>query len=82
VSREASARGVPFYCIRVISDEAGEDLPLDFNRFRKPDGRLSRARILAGVLQHPGKIPALMKLDRSANLASRALGEFLANCQY
>lgn len=82
VSREASARGVPFYCIRAISDEAEEDLPLDFNRFRKLDGRLSRARILAGVLQHPGKIPALIKLDRSANLASRALGEFLANCQF
>lgn len=78
----AEARGAPFYCIRVISDEAAQDLPLDFNRFRSPDGHISKAKIVAGVLQHPGRIPALMKLDRSANRASRALGEFLVNCQF
>lgn len=82
VSEAAKARGAPFYCVRVVSDEAGQDLPLDFNRFRNRDGRISKARVVAGVLQHPGRIPALIKLDRSANRASRALGEFLANCQF
>lgn len=82
VSEAARARGVPFYCVRVISDEAGQDLPLDFNRFRNPDGRISKAKIVASVLQHPGRIPALIKLDRSANRASRALGDFLVNCQF
>ena len=82
VGAAALTRGVPFYCVRVVSDEAGEDLPLDFNRFRNPDGRLSRRRIAAAALKHPGRIPALIKLDRSANRASQALGEFLVNCQF
>ena len=37
--------GVPFYCIRAVSDAAAEDMPLDFNLYRDADGRFSRCRI-------------------------------------
>ncbi len=80
VAREA---GIPFYCIRVVTDAAWEDLPLDFNRMRDAAGRFSRTRILAAAARRPRRIlPELMKLQRTSKGASLALGDFIANCRF
>jgi adenosylhomocysteine nucleosidase len=80
VAREAD---FPFYCIRVVTDAASEDLPLDFNKMRDAAGRFSMARILAAAARRPGRIlPGLMKLQRTSKGASLALGDFIANCRF
>jgi adenosylhomocysteine nucleosidase len=78
---EAKARewGVPFGCIKVVSDTASEDLPLDFNRCRDREGRLSRARIAFAALARPWAISGLMRLDRNCRAAAEKLGEFLVH---
>jgi nucleoside phosphorylase len=80
VAREA---GIPFYCVRVVTDAASEALPLDFNRMRDAGGRFSRARILAAAARRPRRIlPELLKLQRTSKSASLALGDFIANCRF
>ena len=81
---EAKARewGVAFRCIKVVSDTAEEDMPLDFNRYRDAAGHFSRGRIAMAALARPfSRVPALMKLDRNCRLAAEKLGEFLADCK-
>lgn len=82
VAREAQRAGVPFSCVRAVSDEAGEDLPLDFNRYRDADGRFARARIAAAALRAPGLARKLWELNRKAQSAGEALGRYLANCEF
>jgi adenosylhomocysteine nucleosidase len=79
----AREMGVPFYCVRVVTDAASEALALDFNQVRDRNGRFSRARILAAACRRPGRIvPELMKFERTSRSASLALGDFLANCRF
>jgi adenosylhomocysteine nucleosidase len=74
--------GVPFRCIKVVSDTAVEDMPLDFNLYRDSAGRFSRSRIALAALGRPfTAIPALLRLDRNCRLAAEKLGEFFADCQ-
>lgn len=82
VARKAREWDVPFGCVRVVSDAAGEDLPLDFNRYRDADGRFERARIALAALGRPFTVlPGLVRLDRHCRRAAEQLGEFLANCE-
>jgi hypothetical protein len=83
VSRIARVWGVPVRGIRVVSDTAPEDLPLDFNRYRDAQGRFSRGRIALAALGRPfTAIPGLLRLNRNCNLAADKLGEFFANCEF
>jgi adenosylhomocysteine nucleosidase len=80
VARKAREWAVPFGCVRVVSDVAGENLPLDFNSYRDADGRFSRTRIAFAAMGHPFTVlPGLIRLDRNCRLAAERLGEFLAN---
>jgi adenosylhomocysteine nucleosidase len=82
VAAKAREWGVPFRCIKVVSDTAREDMPLDFNRYRDAAGRFSRGRIALAALGHPfSAIPGLLQLDRNCRKAAEKLGEFLADCQ-
>ncbi len=82
VHKEAAQWQVPFACIRVVSDTADHDLPLDFNRYRTPDGDFSRTRIaLAAVARPFTALPRLIEFDRHCRIASEALGDFLADCR-
>jgi adenosylhomocysteine nucleosidase len=82
VAAKAREWGVPFRCIKVVSDTAREDMPLDFNRYRDAAGRFSRGRIALAALRRPfSAIPALLQLDRDCRKAAEKLGEFLADCQ-
>jgi adenosylhomocysteine nucleosidase len=82
VARKAREWDVPFGCVRVVSDAAGEDLPLDFNRYRDAEGRFERTRIaLAGLGRPFTVLPGLVRLDQHCRHAAERLGEFLANCE-
>ncbi len=82
VAAEAVRRNVPFYCVRVVSDEAGEPLPLDFNACRGPDGRFSKSRITRTALLHPSSLIALMRFGLACRRAALRLGDFLASCSF
>ena len=83
VKRKAAEWGVPFICIRAVSDTAVDDLPLDFNRFRNADGNFSRTRIALAAMARPfSAMPGLLELDRNCRRASQSLGDFLADCRF
>ncbi len=79
----AAACGLPFYCVRVVTDCANEGFSLDFNRLRDIEGRFSRTRILAMAARNPVKfVPELLRLDRRCRAAAKLLGDFLADCRF
>ena len=77
IRRLCRERGIPSATVRVISDTAQEDLPLDFNALMKPNGKLSLGRIARDVLRRPRELPALMALGRQTKLAARNLAVVL-----
>ena len=82
VAQKAREWDVPFGCVRVVSDVAEDDLPLDFNRYRDVDGRFERTRIALAALGRPFTVlPGLVRLDRDCRRAAERLGEFFANCE-
>jgi adenosylhomocysteine nucleosidase len=83
VAEQASRHRIPFYCIRVVSDAAGESMPLDFNLYRTAEGRFQRGAIACAALARPFRcIPGLLRLQRQARIASMKLGEFFADCRF
>jgi len=83
VRKIAGEWGVPFYCIRAVSDTANEDMPLDFNLYRDRAGRFSLPRIAMAAISRPfTRIPALKRLEANCNAASESLGAFFADCRF
>jgi adenosylhomocysteine nucleosidase len=69
---------IPCATVRVVSDAADEDMPLDFNRFLDVRLRLSYARLLWHVAPRPALIPELLRFNRQTLGAARGLADFLA----
>jgi adenosylhomocysteine nucleosidase len=83
VAEKAAEWGVPFRCVRVVSDDAGEDLPLDFNEIRDEAGRFALHRVALQAIARPfNMIPALLRLDRNCRYAGKKLGVFFADCRF
>jgi adenosylhomocysteine nucleosidase len=82
VARRAFELGLPFYCVRAITDLAEESLANDFNRALRPDGHFDTMSILLGALRDPAvRLPELLRLRKRSIQAARALGEFFADCR-
>jgi adenosylhomocysteine nucleosidase len=69
---------IPCVTLRVISDAADEDLPLDFNALAKPDKNLDFGKLFLAIAKSPGKIGALMQLQKKTRFAAEQLAEVLA----
>jgi adenosylhomocysteine nucleosidase len=83
VAERAAARGVGFYCVRVVSDLASEDMANDFNAALRDDGHFATMNILKGTLRKPlVRLPELLRLRNRCARAARVLGEFIADCRF
>ncbi len=83
VAERAAALGVPFYCVRVVTDLACEDMANDFNRALRPDGHFATISILRDTLRNPlVRLPELLRLRSRCVRAARVLGDFIADCRF
>jgi len=70
-------RGISCVTIRVISDTADEDLPLDFNALAKADKSIDFSKLAWAIAKSPGKIGALMRLQKKTQFAAERLADVL-----
>ena len=83
VAERALARGLPFYCVKAVSDLAEETLANDLNAALRPDGHFDTMNILGSTLRHPlVRVPELLRLWRRSARAANYLGEFFADCRF
>jgi len=68
---------IPSATIRVISDDATQDLPLDFNALMTSEDRINYLKLLGAVLSRPGRIPKLIEFQQQTIGAARKLGAVL-----
>ena len=83
VAESALARGIPFYCVRAVTDLAGESLANDFGAALRSDGHFDTITVLTGALRHPSvRVPELLRLRSRCKRAARVLGDFFAVCGF
>lgn len=79
VAARAKRAGLPFCCIKVVSDRADESFPFDLNRMRSAEGRIARGKIGIHALKHPNLVSSLLRLKRRSEDVAKALGDFLVS---
>ena len=79
----AAGFGLPFYCVRSVTDLAGESFRLDLNSALRSDGKFATMQLIAASCRRPlTLLPELLRLGRRSYTATRTLGEFLADCRF
>jgi adenosylhomocysteine nucleosidase len=76
IARLAAMRGIPFYCIKGVSDGFTDRLP-DFNRFIDPNGHFQTGRFALYALLMPWYWPALIRMGENSKRASQSIAESL-----
>ena len=82
VAEEAAVRELPFFCVRVVSDEAGVSFPIDFNRARRPDGTFSGWRVAAQAMVRPSRWKRLRRLKSDSERAAASLAAFFRCAEF
>lgn len=77
IREECSQLGLRSITLRVISDTAQEDLPVDFNQWTRPDQTLNPWAVARGILGRPSLIPKLIGLRRRLGSCAERLAETL-----
>ncbi len=71
-------RRLPCATVRVVSDTALEDLPLDFNQFLTTERNTNYLKLLSAVVRQPEKLSALLRFHRQLQTAAEKLATVLA----
>lgn len=79
IRRLCRAEGIPSATVRVISDAAEENLPLDFNRLMDCEMKLRIGRLVWEVMKLPACIPGLIRFQRQIASAAEGLAEVLTS---
>lgn len=83
VHARAQALGLPFFCVRAVTDLADETFANDFNSALREDGHFATMQILRSAMLHPAsRLPELVRLRKRCAIAARTLGDFLADCRF
>ena len=70
-------RDIASATIRVISDTALEDLPLDFNTLMSPAQKINYTKLTWALVRAPMKLAELLAFQQKTVDAAKALGTFL-----
>jgi adenosylhomocysteine nucleosidase len=76
IARLAQMRGLPFYCIKGVSDGFHDKLP-DFNRFIRPDGQFDMAGMVLFSILRPWYWPSLVRMGENSSKASQSIRDSL-----
>ena len=83
VAAKAAELGVPFYCVRSVTDLADESFRLDFNAALRSNGRFDTMRLIAASCRRPlSLLPELLRLGKRCRTASSSLGDFVDDCRF
>ena len=83
VHARARALGLPFFCVRAVTDLADETFANDLNAALREDGHFATMQILRSAMLHPvTRLPELVRLRKRCAIAARTLGDFLADCRF
>ena len=77
IAEVCSRHGVPFLIARSITDLLDEDLPLDFNQCRNPDGRVDPKKVIKAALLRPAAFRGLLELRKRSRLCAERLADFV-----
>jgi nucleoside phosphorylase len=76
-ARRCTEAGIPFACVRAISDDVATALSPEVEHLLSK-GAVSPWRLTTTLLRRPRLVTELLRLARDTNLASRRLGQSLA----
>jgi adenosylhomocysteine nucleosidase len=71
-------QNIPSATVRVILDTAHEELPLDFNQLVTVDQKMSYGKLAVALAKSPGKVGALLRLQKQARTVAGTLAQVLA----
>jgi adenosylhomocysteine nucleosidase len=78
IHRACAEHDVPCATVRIVSDIATEDMPLDFNAIMTSNSRINYFKLSAVLLRSPMKVKALMVFQRRLQDSARRLAKLLA----
>jgi adenosylhomocysteine nucleosidase len=76
IARLASMRGIPFYCLKGVSDPLNAKLP-DFNSFIDANGQFQTPKFVLFALLRPWFWPSLVRMGENSRKASQSIAERL-----
>jgi adenosylhomocysteine nucleosidase len=74
LARLALMRGIPFCCIKGVSDGFHDQLP-DFNRFINAEGQFDLTRMILFSILRPWYWPSLIRMGENSRKASQSIRE-------
>lgn len=77
IIRLCRERGIPSATVRIVSDAAHEELPLDFNTLMQANGAIHIGKLAGAILCRPHKIPAMIALGLRSKSAAERLAAVL-----